>query len=764
MILKESFYEDIDEGGLVGKVKRSEIKVDALKKALMVLTKMYKDPIKTIVQEYSSNAWDAHVEANNTDQPIIVTLDCDKDELLIKDYGTGMTEEFIYDVYINFFDSTKNNSVNLLGAYGLGSKSAISYTNAFYFESVKDGKKSYGIFSKDHEGYPSGEVYNVEDTPEPNGTLIKIPIKHNDINAFIKSFRNTLLYFPNIYVDIKSKNVIYSSFDNKAKIFEGKYFKYNEAYSNSPSILLGNIPYPIDWNVLDIGIYDSLFPSIGIKFGIDELKPVPSRDNIEYSSDVIPLIRERIAQAFDEVVSMYKKDNDVIDNPLLYKERCNRLKREDTLIVNLDDDTILDFNYNYIVNHCPNLFKAVNIFPKLKGYEELEDLYNYLDLFIDYKIDSKMITKNGNLINYKSYKSILSLVRYTSNYLIYYRDTNPEKLKEDYLKAVAIDSDQQILFISKKKQSLSNYKRLLFENNKTKKQDYRKYIVAYQKINKDLILSHFKKYSDVVVDEEWSKKVLKSRYDGIKERNRIRKLNDIILYKQLYPGNNINSKEYRLSTLSDSNYIYIYGTKEERTILYDLYDLVTNIRKNGIVKVIFVAKKYLKQLKNLENACSIYDFYDSYPKMVKQICYNIYCNVCSSPHNNRLSFTNDEEKVLFLNNLLRDTKKFPLVDKLCKYDNSYFYKYNLFGNYLFYEATKNNLFDLKKIDEELEANAKYNNFIKSKILDKSYIINDYASRSHLDYVEHDIAVLLKDRGFHVKNKYYLKKLEKNDCN
>ena len=60
----------------------------------------------------------------------------------VRDYGTGLTDQEIESIYTTYFESTKTNSNEYIGALGLGSKSPFSYTDNFTVTSVKNGSKS----------------------------------------------------------------------------------------------------------------------------------------------------------------------------------------------------------------------------------------------------------------------------------------------------------------------------------------------------------------------------------------------------------------------------------------------------------------------------------------------------------------------------------------------------------------------------------------------------------------------------------------------
>ncbi|WP_459567096.1 hypothetical protein, partial [Enterobacter hormaechei] len=83
----------------------------------------------------------------------------------------GMSPDFVSDAFTVYFESTKNDSNDLIGSMGLGCKSPLCYADAFTVESVKDGIKcGYTIYMDDGEPF-CDPLYEIE-SDEPNGVTI----------------------------------------------------------------------------------------------------------------------------------------------------------------------------------------------------------------------------------------------------------------------------------------------------------------------------------------------------------------------------------------------------------------------------------------------------------------------------------------------------------------------------------------------------------------------------------------------------------------
>lgn len=146
------------------------------------LTEMYTDAPGSSVREVISNALDTSVTAGST-RPIEVTLDEINLSLTVRDFGEGMSREDVNNYYGLYGRSSKRKDMNQIGAFGLGAKAPLAYTNEFSVRTIKDGVVTAFTMSRDNTGY-NLRIYYVQETDEANGTAVTIPIRANDIARF----------------------------------------------------------------------------------------------------------------------------------------------------------------------------------------------------------------------------------------------------------------------------------------------------------------------------------------------------------------------------------------------------------------------------------------------------------------------------------------------------------------------------------------------------------------------------------------------------
>ena len=171
-------------------VKAMTISASGMEHIMKLLTNLYKDPELAVIREYYTNAADAHVAAK-TDVPVLITLPTWDDPVYrVQDWGIGMSEWDIKNIYSEYGASTKRDTNEQVGAFGLGCKSAFTIANQFTVVSVKDGLKCTTLFSKVINGTYESTVISTVETPEPNGTIVKIPVSSN-----LQSFRDKAVKF-----------------------------------------------------------------------------------------------------------------------------------------------------------------------------------------------------------------------------------------------------------------------------------------------------------------------------------------------------------------------------------------------------------------------------------------------------------------------------------------------------------------------------------------------------------------------------------------
>jgi hypothetical protein len=224
---------------------------NAMAHIMDVLSKQYSDPELACVREYSTNAWDAHVEAGQK-RPIEVTTPTrDKPYLTIKDYGIGLDREAIVNIYSRYGTSTKRETNDQNGMLGLGCKSALAYSDQFTVIGVKNGIRTTVLVGRDEDGGASQTIVDERETTEHNGVTVQIPAKQS--NSFKEKAERLFAFWPKGQVLLNGAHVepIGKGAGSKADPDEGTFWLDDHVlltkneYAGRDLIVMGNVPYPL---------------------------------------------------------------------------------------------------------------------------------------------------------------------------------------------------------------------------------------------------------------------------------------------------------------------------------------------------------------------------------------------------------------------------------------------------------------------------------------------------------------------------------------
>lgn len=294
---------DIQSSGSLGG-QRIEMTLDmhSLQFAMSALTNMYPDPIKAIIREYSTNARDAHVDAGKADVPIQVhTPNALNPFFKIRDFGNGMSVDFIENVYSQYFNSTKRESDSQTGMLGLGGKSGLTYTAQFTIVSICNGIKIHVMVSKDEHGSGVMEIVDTSVTEEPSGVEIIIPVRYS--NEFTRKVDEFFKYWePGTVLVNDEEPTFIGNYPSAMKVDDDIIVLPGQGKSY---VVMGSVPYVADGLASDYGHYHVVaFVPIG------SVAFPPSREELMYTEGTKETIREFSQRANDKIAEYVQKEID----------------------------------------------------------------------------------------------------------------------------------------------------------------------------------------------------------------------------------------------------------------------------------------------------------------------------------------------------------------------------------------------------------------------------------------------------------------------
>lgn len=313
MILeKQANAQVVSEGDLQKSINMG-LDLDSSQFIMQILSKnLYSDPIGSVVRELTSNALDSSRRAK-TDKPVLVSLTLDGGynyEFSVEDFGVGLDDDDVDNVIALYGKSTKRDTNEELGLWGIGFKSPLSYTSSFYFTTRKDGMERKYMMYEGEENNKIDLLYEAE-TDKPNGTKVVVPVKYSDRYEFVNKMREQLAYFENVYFDVNVPNTGYIK--NDFSIHRNDLFQISEMTTdNYMHICLDNVYYSIDFGKLGIA---PINVGVGIRFGLsDGLFPTPNRESLRITPESKAIILKRIAEVADYFVTKYNESIADLEN------------------------------------------------------------------------------------------------------------------------------------------------------------------------------------------------------------------------------------------------------------------------------------------------------------------------------------------------------------------------------------------------------------------------------------------------------------------
>lgn len=281
------------------KARKSSIKLSA-KTFKMHIDAQYSKKIEAPVRELASNAWDSHLRAGTTKAFYVQAPTVLMPEFAVRDYGVGMTDDVMENVYIVLGESDKDTSNSEVGMWGHGAMSPYAYTDQ-YTISCYDGETvrhyGYGLAEDD---IPTLYLMSEEPCEEPRGVRVAFAVESRDFQAFEKAIKEIAVAHNGAF----ETNVALP--DKTEPAFAGADW---HAVEDGPLdagwyARQGCVIYPIDGRQVPVpSSYQNQTYRFIIDCPIGTVKVTPSREMIEYSEEVIAYLRNRVELVKDEIQS-----------------------------------------------------------------------------------------------------------------------------------------------------------------------------------------------------------------------------------------------------------------------------------------------------------------------------------------------------------------------------------------------------------------------------------------------------------------------------
>lgn len=299
----------------------TDFKIKASAKAFKILSNnLYRDKPLAICRELICNAIDSHTAAGKADVPVEVTVPSSLNpNLIVEDFGLGLSREEVKQIYTTYFESTKADSNELVGGLGLGSKSPFAYTQSFSVIARKDGIENTFVAFIGANGMPQITCLNTTTTDKCNGVRVEVPVARGDADTFRTALQKLQWFevMPTVHgwgEPIMKQNPAYDKLQKN-----GFAFVATNDYVNLVYAVMGNVAYPVDpyqvanlrkelHTLSEYSVNSKLF----IRFDIGELDITPGREDLSYDINTQQAILAAVERVrvtiFDTVVKISVSD------------------------------------------------------------------------------------------------------------------------------------------------------------------------------------------------------------------------------------------------------------------------------------------------------------------------------------------------------------------------------------------------------------------------------------------------------------------------
>lgn len=251
-------------------------------------SQIYSDKLLAVIREYSTNAVDANIEAGK-DASINVQLPSLNDPTLsFRDYGYGLTDEEVCQLYVKYGASTKRNSNDYTGCLGIGCKAGFAYGDSFQVISYTTNKITTWLARIDESKRGTISMLNsIENTTGTTGTEVRVTIRKQDIDDCISKAKKFFKYWrtkPIINCELP-KLEMFESTDDWAITKESQR-QYHYQNQRNAFVVMGNICYPLSADSANItGKGSALIKCSNVIFyaPLGSLDIAANRESLEYT-------------------------------------------------------------------------------------------------------------------------------------------------------------------------------------------------------------------------------------------------------------------------------------------------------------------------------------------------------------------------------------------------------------------------------------------------------------------------------------------------
>lgn len=636
----------------IGKFEENKVSIDQsnLDFVINILsTNLYSNPLGSFLRETVSNAVDSHKEAGKPDnEPVLIEIegydsnnhkvspvylrpeDVRNWSITVRDFGTGLSPERFEKIYKYIGSSSKRDSNDYIGGWGIGRFSALAVSDVVQITSYYNNVQYIYTMRKSGTSLSIDKIAEVPNTERENGLEVKVSFpdtKYNFTDIKINLFKQLAL-FKSVYIqdnignfndryiakfDIPTEDnqesIQMIAFDDKENIISylrgsgtippiGGKTRLTTAINVAIDRVCYKMPqvikdkYPFLQEISFVNKEFRTVPSVNkskfyINFSVGELDVTPNREALLESDKTLKAIEEKVKALRDK----FEK---------AYKEKYSLVKDIDTLLeyrTNLSVE-ITDLNKDVEISNLKNkdlsvfklsLSKADKFF---KGSISQEDVRLELEEGDSFDISRDKLKTILSSISERL--SIYAVAKCENGYKTFTAYNKPDskelfKFSKEYYnnsKLVQVDENKSNISAA----GLSSIKRRYFE----------KYYNGYGVVK--LSVKPFDDFEYVVDqhygdrDSEEEKKELKNKckkivdfvYDQVEDFEVVKMIRDLPKLSEIFPSNKEMEEalgydpEKRNSSTPKKKEDHVRLGKLEESHITDTFPLVRNEHKQSV--------------------------------------------------------------------------------------------------------------------------------------------------------------------------------------
>lgn len=309
---------------------------DAVNKLFQMMSNyMYSDKEYAVVSELAANAIDAHAMVGKQNVPIKVQLPTRlESEVVIRDFGPGMSEENVYRFLTQYGESSKGNTNDQIGAWGVGSKSPAAVSDSWSVISHHDGKRMHFEVFITAAGVPTLKKI-FEGATDETGVEVRVPVPTNNHYAWTNAASRAFKHYkvkPEFNVHVELSPVKYEHIgDGWARLGRG-------ASGRGGALIVTMREYQLDYtkiiNELPTDspvrkLFAGNWQKFDFMFGVGEISLSISREQIQYDEQTLKAITTRLLETHDQFKAKVKADLDAATNSVEYRQALLKWYNED---------------------------------------------------------------------------------------------------------------------------------------------------------------------------------------------------------------------------------------------------------------------------------------------------------------------------------------------------------------------------------------------------------------------------------------------------